>query len=207
MQERFYNTSPRDYEDTFINAGDSDTKKGLSTEEETGEWGLGCFNSVGSQRKGGSGDKFRDKLPAAHCLEFRRQVPVKKEVGEGGGNGLGWVLSLKAFIFLLQTGILGEVSGEGFSRTFISSPGVTFRLMVSPDGPVTGLVTAVGSDHRPPSFVPFLGQEMKCNRSLRPNSREERPGERLPWGQGPYFPSLPHQTLGPSALATICAWL
>ena len=48
---------------------------------------MGCLSSLGSQRKGGFGDRFRgsawDKLPAVYCpLEFRRPVPVKKE---GGG--------------------------------------------------------------------------------------------------------------------------
>ena len=36
-----------------------------------------------------------------------------------------WVLCLEAFISLLQVGILGEVSGKGFSRIFISFPGVS----------------------------------------------------------------------------------
>ena len=60
-------------------------------EEATGECRLGCLGSLGRQRKGGLGDRFRelapDKLPAAHCLRFRRHVPVKKEVGEAEGNG------------------------------------------------------------------------------------------------------------------------
>ena len=60
-------------------------------------------------------------------------MPVKKEVGEDEGNGEGyspegehvhWALFLEALFSLLQAGILGEVSGEGFSRIFISSPAV-----------------------------------------------------------------------------------
>ena len=54
--------------------------------------------------------------------------------GKGNGTGCfpegvnrGWVLCLEAFFSLLQAGILGEVSGEGFSRIFISSPGVSFQ--------------------------------------------------------------------------------
>ena len=62
---------------------------------------------------------------------------MKKEVGEDGGkNGKGmapaapqrdstcWVLCLEGSLSLLQVGILGEVSGKGCSRIFISSPGV-----------------------------------------------------------------------------------
>ena len=58
-----------------------------------------------------------------------------KEVGEWKGNGAGfspegehtgWVLCLE-FLCLLQAGNLGEVSGEGFSKIFISSPGVSFQ--------------------------------------------------------------------------------
>ena len=52
---------------------------------------------------------------------------------EGNGNGLGcsperkltgWVLCPEAFFSLLQAEILGEVSGEGFRRIFISFLGV-----------------------------------------------------------------------------------
>ena len=48
-----------------------------------------------------------------------------------------------AFTSLLQAGILGEVSGEGFSGIFISSPGLPFQ------GPglhrlVSSWATAVG---------------------------------------------------------------
>ena len=64
-----------------------------------------------------------------------------KEVGEeeGKGNGKGcspegqhvcasafWVLWLE-FFSLLQAGMLGEVSGEGFSRIFIRSPDAHFQ--------------------------------------------------------------------------------
>ena len=53
----------------------------------------------------------------------------KRRDREGVGMLLGgraWPGSfvLRVFISLLQVGILGEVSGEDFSRTFISSPGV-----------------------------------------------------------------------------------
>ena len=101
----------------------------------------------------------------------------------------GWVLNLKSFIIPLQAGILGEVSGEGFGRTFISSPGVTFRVMVSSDGSVTGsLVTAIGSSHRPPSFVPFLGLEMKCNWGLDVSSRKGQGRRGYPGGKVLVFP-------------------
>ena len=82
----------------------------------------------------GFGDWFRglawDKLSAA--LEFRRRRAVGKAgEGEGKGNGMGehacGLLCLEACISLLQTGILGQVSLEGFSRTVISSPGVPFQ--------------------------------------------------------------------------------
>ena len=33
MKERFYNTSPSDFESMFIRAGDSETKEGLKIEE------------------------------------------------------------------------------------------------------------------------------------------------------------------------------
>ena len=42
-------------------------------------------------------------------------------------EGGSWVHCLRAFISLLQVGILGEVSGEGFNRIFISFPGVLFQ--------------------------------------------------------------------------------
>ena len=100
---------------------------------------MGCRSSLGSQREGGFRSCFKgsawNQLPAAHCplpvaLEFRRCVSVKKEVGEEG-NGLGgspegevcWVLCLQAFISLAGGNLRG-VSGEGFSRIFISFPGV-----------------------------------------------------------------------------------
>ena len=72
------------------------------------------------------------------ALEFRRPVPVGKEVGSSEkGKGVMWAVpkgrTLKlgplscAFISFLQAGIVGEVSGESFSRIFISSPGVSFQ--------------------------------------------------------------------------------
>ena len=60
----------------------------------------------------------------------------KEEKEERKGNGTGsspegepvhWVLCLEAFISLLQVEVLGEVSGEGFSRMFINFPGVLFQ--------------------------------------------------------------------------------
>ena len=58
-----------------------------------------------------------------------------KEVGEEG-KGNGWAAPQKEssdtgslvlrLLSLLQAGILGEVSGEGLSRTSISSPGAPF---------------------------------------------------------------------------------
>ena len=59
--------SPGDYEGAFIKAADSETRKGLSTEEAPGEPRLGCLSSLGNWRKEGLGDRFRglarDKLP------------------------------------------------------------------------------------------------------------------------------------------------
>ena len=61
-------------------------------------------------------------------------MPVGEEVGgeAGKGNGIGLLprggaLCLEAFFSLLQVGLLGEVSGEGFSRICISFPGVLFQ--------------------------------------------------------------------------------
>ena len=46
---------------------------------------------------------------------------------EGTGKGVSCVLCLEAFISFLPAGILEEVTGEGFSRIFISVPGVPFQ--------------------------------------------------------------------------------
>ena len=62
-------------------------------------------------------------------------MPVGEEARdkEGKGNGMGcsplhWVLCLEFYsLSLFQAGILGEVLGEGFSRIFISFPGVLFQ--------------------------------------------------------------------------------
>ena len=56
----------------FFKAGDGEKKEGLiHVEEATGEPRLGCLRSLGGQRKGGLGHRFRgsawDKLSAAHC--------------------------------------------------------------------------------------------------------------------------------------------
>lgn len=64
---------PDDYEDTIIKAGESKTRKeGLSVEAAAGETRLGWLSSLGSQRRGGFGDRFRGsawgRLLAAHCL-------------------------------------------------------------------------------------------------------------------------------------------
>ena len=79
---------------------------------------------------------------------------VREEEGTGNGAGCSpdgdhacHILCLKAFISLLQAGILREAAGEGFSRIFISSPGVPFRVMVSIDWSAPGqgsLVIAAG---------------------------------------------------------------
>ena len=45
--------------------------------------------------------------------------------GSPEGELAGWVLCPEAFISFL--GISGEVSGEGFSRISIGSPGVSFQ--------------------------------------------------------------------------------
>ena len=74
---------------------------------------------------------------------------MKREVGEEGQGlaqagsfilrlfSLSLSLSLYLYLYLyqslslylspLQAGILGEISGEGFSRMLISSPGVSFQ--------------------------------------------------------------------------------
>ena len=95
------------------------------------------------------------------------RVVEKKEKGkkwgerngeEGKGNGahaapLGestpWDFCLEAFIRFLQAGIIGEASGEDFSRILISSPGAALSGSWSPligQGQSRGsLVFAVGS--------------------------------------------------------------
>ena len=91
---RFHNMSPGGYEGTFIKAGDSEKRKGLAwrKQQENLGWATRAHWEV---RAEGLGDRFRgsawDELPAAPCLEFRRRVPVGKEVGaeEGKGNGAG----------------------------------------------------------------------------------------------------------------------
>ena len=51
--------------------------------------------------------------------------------GEEEGEGKGTVVASQrgplGFLSPLQVGILGEVSREGFSRIFISFPGVLFQ--------------------------------------------------------------------------------
>ena len=67
-------------------------------------------------------------------------MPVKKEVEEKG-KGMIWVASqepllgpLSSGFSLLQAGILGDISGEGFSRIFICILQMRlFRAMVSTD--------------------------------------------------------------------------
>ena len=71
-------------------------------------------------------------------LEFRGYVPVGEEEREGEGKEMVccipegqlkcWALCLEAFLSFLQARILGEVSGESFSRIFISSPAVPFQV-------------------------------------------------------------------------------
>ena len=51
--------SPGDYEGTFIKAGDSKKKEGLSIEEATGKPTLRCLSSLENLTKGGLGDRFR----------------------------------------------------------------------------------------------------------------------------------------------------
>ena len=54
----------------------------------------------------------------------------RKENGAGHspeGECTLWVLPLEVFLSLLHMGVLGEVSGESFSRLFISFPGVPFQ--------------------------------------------------------------------------------
>ena len=57
-------------------------------------------------------------------LEFRGCTPVGEERG-GKGTGAGFFV-WRGCISLLQAGILGEASGEGFRRLFISFAGVLF---------------------------------------------------------------------------------
>ena len=59
----------------------------------------------------------------------------------------------------------GGLRGE-FSRIFISSPGAPFQVTVSTDWSVTGQGVFSHCSwfwHRPPSFVAFLGLELKHN--------------------------------------------
>ena len=75
--------------------------------------------------------------PSPIAVGFKRLVPVGKGVGEEGkgnetvyspeGQCVHWILCLEVFISLFKAGILGEISGAGFSRISISSPGVPFQ--------------------------------------------------------------------------------
>ena len=60
-----------------------------------------------------------------------RNGEKKKGKGTGScspeGEHICWDLYLEAFISFLKAGILGEASGKGFSRIFISSPGVPYQ--------------------------------------------------------------------------------
>ena len=57
----------------------------------------------------------------------------REEEGKGNGKGCsqrksaGWLFCLYIFVSLLQAGILGEDSGEGFSRILIHFSGVLFQ--------------------------------------------------------------------------------
>ena len=65
--------------------------------------------------------------------------------------------------FPLQAGILGEVSGEGCSKVFISSPGVPFK----------GLSNHCSWFwHRPPGYAAFLDLKLKHHRGLDVISKE-----------------------------------
>ena len=74
MWERFHNTSPGDYEDTFIKAGDSETRTGLALkkQEESLDWAA-LAHWEGREKGDFRDGEFRglawDKLPAAHCLQ------------------------------------------------------------------------------------------------------------------------------------------
>ena len=71
------------------------------------------------------------------ALEFKRCVPVGKELGEEErkGNGAGsqrdrtgvGPSSEGFYLFLAGGNVRGGFSGKGFSRLFISSPGVPFQ--------------------------------------------------------------------------------
>ena len=113
---------------------------------------------MGSQKKGGLGDRFRglawDKLSIA--LDFRRSVPVKKEGWVGGRRrkrkwhqllltARAEVQVLSPCISLLQWGILGEDPGEVSAECSSVLPVGPFRVMVSTDWSVPGsFVIAVG---------------------------------------------------------------
>ena len=57
-------------------------------------------------------------------------MPVRKEVGEEEGHGEDCSPeSASPGSFVLRPfSLLGQVSGEGFSRIFVSSPGVPFQV-------------------------------------------------------------------------------
>ena len=131
--------SPGDYENTFIRGGDSKTRRGLAQDKQQESLGWAALAHWEVKEEGalgrGSGGQPGTSCQLTIALEFRRLVPLGKEVWgeEGQGSGAGrspkgecmpWVLCLEAFIPFLQVGILGEVSGVGFSRICISSPGV-----------------------------------------------------------------------------------
>ena len=80
--------------------------------------------------------------------------------GSPEGELAGWVLYPEAFISFLG------ISGEGFSRISIGSPGVSFQGCVSTDWSVAGqgaLSHCSWFWHCPPGFAAFLGLELKHN--------------------------------------------
>ena len=85
MHKRFHNRNLGDFEGTFIKAGDRETWEGSAEKKQQESLGWAV------QRKGGFGDRFKGLAWLPMALEFRRRVPVKKEVGgeEGKGNGTG----------------------------------------------------------------------------------------------------------------------
>ena len=82
---------------------------------------------------------------------------MRQAAGSPEGELAGWVLCPEAFISFLG------ISGEGFSRISIGSPGVSFQGCVSTDWSVTGqgLQSWQLALVPPTWFCAFLGLELK----------------------------------------------
>ena len=101
--------------------------------------------------------------------------------GKNRGKEMAW-----AALSFLQVGILGEVSGEGFTEYSSVFQVCPYRILVATDWSVTGQGVFSHCTWfwlHPPGFAAFLGLDLNYNRGLDDISREERPEEkRLPWG-------------------------